>query len=616
MNFRTLSRSLGIIALLIGIVMIFSLPWASPSLGRRTAQGLNHFELRGFLALLASIVVSIVVGLLFMWGGRNNKGQMFRKEAMAVVGLSWILATVLGALPFYFSGTCRCASVRLFGEHQPPLVYHPGLLNWRVVWVPEDRLMPEDYRLIATLLDSGAVGLSPNELTDSTGLVDAAERLTQLIERHNAWANLLVLPGQEPTPTDRSNNFRIRWVKMGIADSLFESQSGFSTTGATVIADLEDPELVPHCILFWRSSTHFLGGLGIIVVFVVLLGQGSAGKALMRAEMPGPTKEGATARMQHTAWLIAGTYCALNAVLAVILYFMDLTVFDALCHAFGTMATGGFSTYNSSLGHFKSPLIEYTVILFMVLAGSNFTLLFLLLTRGSGNLFRDVEWRTFIGVIAIVTALIVVIGLAYGDFDNASDAVRYGLFQVVSIVTTTGYGTADFDTWDSFARASLFLLMFVGGCAGSTGGGLKVIRHILFFKILRLEIEHAYHPSIVRSLKLGGKPVEDPELHKNILVYFALILVIFVISWMFIVTLEPDVTWGHGIEHKLIDSASGVAATLNNIGPGLGTVGATQNYTFFSPLTKILFVWLMMIGRLEILSILVLFSVNFWRNRP
>ncbi len=456
MNYPILSRSLGIMALLIGIMMIFSLPWASPTLGHRTVQDLSQFELRGFLALLASIVVSIAVGLLLLWLGRNSRGHMFRKEAMAVVGLSWILATVLGALPFYFSGTYRCASVRLFGKNQEPLVYQSGFFRWRVVWEPTPHMSPDDYRLVAEVLDSGARGMTAENLKEATGWPDAPERLERLVRKSETWAEVLILPGEEPSPNDRIDHYRIRWVKMGIADSLFESQSGFSTTGATVIADLEDSELVPHCILFWRSSTHFLGGLGIIVVFVVILGQGSAGKALMRAEMPGPTKEGATARMQHTAWLFAGTYCALNIILAVILYFMDLTVFDALCHAFGTMATGGFSTYNASLGHFNSPLIEYTVILFMILAGSNFTLLFLLITRRSGILFRDIEWRTFVAAIGAVTALVVIIGLAYGDFTTTKEAVRFGLFQVVSIITTTGYGTSDFDTWNSFARGSLF----------------------------------------------------------------------------------------------------------------------------------------------------------------
>jgi trk system potassium uptake protein TrkH len=247
-------------------------------------------------------------------------------------------------------------------------------------------------------------------------------------------------------------------------------------------------------------------------------------------------------------------------------------------------------------------------------------------------LFEDVEWRTYALIILGVTLLVMVFGLAHGDFDSTREAVttgensepflqklsnslRYGLFQVVAILTTTGYGTHDFDGWNSFGRGVLFLLMFVGGCAGSTGGGMKVIRHILFLKILRLEVEHSFHPTVVRPLRLAGRPVDDPELYKNILVYFGLVLVIFVFSWMFLVTVEPDITWGGTQEHKLIDSASGIAATLNNIGPGLGTVGATLNYGHFSQFAKMLFTWLMMIGRLELFAIVVLFVPGFWRSR-
>jgi len=198
------------------------------------------------------------------------------------------------------------------------------------------------------------------------------------------------------------------------------------------------------------------------------------------------------------------------------------------------------------------------------------------------------------------------------------DAVRYGLFQVVSITTTTGFCTDDFDRWNSFARGILLLLMFVGGCAGSTGGGLKVIRHILFVKILRLEVEQAFHPSVVRTLRLGGETVGNPDLRRQILVYFGLITAIFVSAWLFTVALEPESTWtnyGHKPEHKLIDAASAVAATLNNIGPGLGVIGATKNYTHFSWYSKLLFIWLMMLGRLELYVILVLFVPRFWRNQ-
>jgi trk system potassium uptake protein TrkH len=517
MNFRLLSRLLGIVCLLIGGAMVFSLPWAFPELGYRKHLVYSaplEFETRGFLALLVSIVTCALAGSLLLFLGRRVEGKLYRKEAMAVVGLSWILATVLGALPYHFSGTHR--------EHG---------------------------------------------------------------------------------------------VKMHFVDCLFESQSGFSTTGATVISELEDPALVPHCILFWRSMTHFLGGLGIIVLFVVILGQGSAGKALMRAEMPGPTKEGATPRMQDTAWLFAVIYFALNLVLALLLWLLGLSPYDALCHAFGTMATGGFSTYNASVGHFDSVAVDYVVILFMVLAGTNFTLLYYLLCFQPRKLLGDVEWRAYVGTMGLITVLVILVGLLRADFASLADGVRYGLFQVVSIMTTTGYGTQDFDQWSHFGRGALFMLMFVGGCAGSTGGGMKVIRHVLFLKILRLEIEQSYHPTVVRPLWLGGKPVEESDLRKNILVYFALILAIFIFSWMFVITFEPDSTWGEESPQKLLDSASSIAATLNNIGPGLGTVGASRNYGHFSAWTKTLFLWLMMLGRLEIFSILVLFVPGFWRSR-
>jgi len=602
MNKGLLCKLLGLVAMLIGGSMAFSLPWAW-----RAPGAVWEHERAGFWALVGSMAICLVVAAALRYLGRKSSGRLFRKEAMAVVGLSWIMATVLGALPYGLSGTHRA----------------PG-------------------------------------------------------------------------------------VRMSPVDAMFEAQSGFSTTGATVLTELEDPSLVPRCILFWRSSTHFLGGLGIIVLFVAILGQGSAGKALMRTEMPGPNYYSTQARMQHTAWVLFFIYAGLNGLLTLLLFVEGLSPFDALCHAFGTMATGGFSTYNASIGHFATvpglngPLIEMTIAAFMVLAGTNFTLMYFVLIRKPGRLLADVEWRTYIALLLSATALVVGIGLYRGDFrgtngmqgkrtdsvrlskgskvrvgqdgrldvilpdqnnheaeespdaeaavlvpagsevcvgnegqlditlpvpnkrENAASApaiakaARYGLFQVVSIMTTTGFCTDDFDAWNSFGRGLLLLLMFVGGCAGSTGGGLKVIRHILFVKILRLEVEHAFHPTVVRPLRIGGQPVEDPNLRTNILVYFGLILVIFVASWLFTVTYEPAETWtnhGHMIEHKLIDGAGCVAATLNNIGPGLGVIGATKNYSNFTWPTKILFTWLMMIGRLEVFTILVLFFPAFWRSQ-
>ncbi len=535
MNLKLVSHLLGIVSWLIGLTMAFSLPAAWPNIG-----GQEKFEVSGFGALVTSIVVSLFVGILLRHFGRGAPETLYRKEAMAIVGLSWVLATILGAMPYKFAGV--------------------------------------------------------KYTQDASG----------------------------------------RPVSMGIAESLFESQSGFSTTGATVLTDIENEAWVPRCILFWRSSTHFLGGLGIIVLFVAVLGQGSAGKALMRAEMPGPSKEGSHERMQHTAWIFAAIYCGLNVILAVLLKLEGMTWFEAICHAFGTMATGGFSTLNSSLGgfeklgEFESALIEYTVILFMILAGTNFTLMYLTLLGKPLALLKDPEWRVYIGIIVICTLLVLIFGTWVnnerdadsllppgGDYEHA---FRDGLFQVVSILTTTGFGTADFDQWHNFSRALLLVLMFVGGCAGSTGGGMKVIRHILFVKILRLGIEHSYHPSVVRHIRLGGESIVDSDVARNILLYFGLVALIFSLSTQLLVGIEPDSTWANStppqpVANKLIDSSSAVAATLHNIGPGLGIVGATQNYAAFSAPSKLLFTFLMMLGRLELFAVLVLVIPAFWRDR-
>jgi len=609
MNYPLVARMLGVVAALIGVAMVFSLPWALPTLGHRTGEPINtlHTEVRGSLAILASMVISFAVAAALYRYGRRAGGVIYRKEAMAVVGLSWAMATALGAFPYLLAGVkCRPA-IRVFGgEHEVQIDgYNVGALT------------AEEHAALAALAQARARGLSESVLMEKTDSDIAGQTLAELAKRNDRWTDALILPGEEG-PADRRDRYRIRWRRMNVFDALFEAQSGFSTTGATVLSDLEDPYLVPHSLLFWRSMTHFLGGLGIIVLFVAVLGQGSAGKALMRTEMPGPTKEGSTARMQHTAWAFASIYVALNGLLVVLLMICGMSLFDAACHAFGTMATGGFSTFNASVGAFNSSAIDYVITVFMVLAGTNFALLYAITVFKPMAMVRDAEWRTYIGILLAAAAAVIGFGLAYGDFTDPLSALRYGLFQVVSIMTTTGYGTHDFDAWNSFAKGLLFLLMFVGGCAGSTGGGLKVIRHVLMTKILGQELERSYHPRVVRPLRVGATTVEDADLKTNILVYFSLISLIFGLSWLFVLTFEPDLTWGSGpehAEHKLVDSASAVAATLNNIGPGLGIVGATQNYTNFSWSSKSLFVVLMMIGRVEIFAILVLFLPGFWRAR-
>lgn len=624
MNVKLLFKLLGILSLLIGAFMLFSLFWANPRFGQHTDLSIDHdrFESEGFQGLLYSTLISLLVGLLFLLIGRGSSGRLFRKEAMAVVGLSWVLATLLGALPFMLSGTSRGPAIRVFDDTRQVMVVADGWRfwdSWQTVEVNE-----EQFDILSAVAQRPARGLSEWRLESLSGHADAALIFAQLCQQPilGKW---LLLPGEseELAPADRASHFRIDWVPMGIVDSMFESQSGFSTTGATVLSDLEDPYLVPHCILFWRASTQFLGGLGIIVLFVVILGQGSAGKALMRTEVPGPTQDNFSSRIQHSAWLFTGMYVGLNAILALILFLMGMSFFDAICHSFTTMATGGFSTYNASLGHFETlaathgGAIETTVIIFMILAGTNFTLLALMVMGQPWKLFADIEFRTYLSILALATTAIVLFGVWHADREAETlvKVIRDGAFQVVSIVTTTGFITADFDQWDQFSRGLLLVLMFVGGCAGSTGGGLKVIRHVLLVKILGIEVEHSFHPKVIRHLRLGGKPVEDDGLRQSIPIYFCLVMLLFAAGFLFLLTVEPNNTWGPVSDNKLIDSASSVVSTLNNVGPGLGTVGATQNYGHFSQPSKLMFILMMMLGRLEIFPVLVLFQPSFWRDQ-
>jgi len=624
MNYRLLSRYLGVLALLIGGFMLLSLLWAFPETGFRTDELLrpHRFEYRGFGALFLSTIISWGVGgLLYFFGAGAPKG-IYRREAMAMVGLGWALATVLGALPYLFSGACDRPAVRENQVDASLYIAAPGWSIWRR-WVAAPRLAPTEQRIVRALVDAGPVGCSANSLA-AFSAVHGADSIIEDIASRPEWHGILLMPGEhaEATPSDRASHYRLAWVPMGIIGALFESQSGFSTTGATVFTNLNDSWLVPHCILFWRASTHLLGGLGIIVLFVVILGQGSAGKALMRAEMPGPTKEGNTARMQHTAWMFGGIYLVLNAVLAILLMLMGVSLFDALCHSFATMATGGFSTYNLSVAHFQglpginADAIEYLITFFMFLAGANFLLLYLLACGLYRIVWTDLEFRVYGLILLVLTVIIATTGLVLNDpgFDSVSDAVRISLFQTVSVQTTTGFATADFDQWNNFSRALLLLTMFIGGCSGSTAGGIKVIRYVLLVKILGMELEHSYRPRVVRVLRIGGKPIDDQELRRNILVYFAVLVSIFVVSWLIVVAVEPGSTWDGAEGNKLIDSASAVIASLNNIGPGLGVCGAAQNFSNFCDINKLLFIFLMMIGRLEIFAVLVLFLPGFWRD--
>lgn len=437
------------------------------------------------------------------------------------------------------------------------------------------------------------------------------------------------------TPT-----YRLAGVPMSLADSIFESVSGFSTTGASVLTQLEVPEgiiscedearagklaYIPRSVLFWRCFTHWLGGMGIIVLFVAILGQlGAGGKALMKREVPGPVSDSVRPRIRETATVMWSIYLGLSALMFAVLCLQGLNIYESLCHAFATLATGGFSTRNASVGSFQSPTLEYTIIIFMILAGTNFNLYYLLL-KGSKRIgrtslrgritdvFSDPEYRVYLAIIAVATAAISFLLWKNAHYETIMDSIRHALFNVVAVMTTTGFGTENFVLWPLFTQGLLLLLMFVGGCSGSTGGGVKVIRFIVLFKVLQREGERSFRPNLVRPLRLAGRKIHD-SVGQDVLVYFCFIAAIVAGSWLLIIGVEPNEQWANsGTSNKLMDCASAAISCLNNIGPGLGVCGPHSNYTAFSDTSKLIFSVLMLLGRLELFAIIVLLIPDFWK---
>ncbi len=429
---------------------------------------------------------------------------------------------------------------------------------------------------------------------------------------------------------------------MSWADAMFEAQSGFSTTGASVFGDVENITNIPRCILFWRATTHYLGGLGIMVLFVAILGSSGAGKVFMKLEMTGKGT-GPQKSIQKTAMILFWIYTGLCVVLALVLWCLGLTPFDAICHAFSVIATGGFSNFNASAGHFVThgyrfaAAIEWTLILFMFLASCNFILLYTVLRGGLRHCLRDTEFLAFLGIVLFAATSIFAVGSINKDFDAHGTAevpiagvpiapgendgiappalsLRLATFQVVSIISTTGLCTDDYQEWNSYSYGIILVLMFLGGCAGSTAGGIKVIRYVIAWKTIRMEVERCFRPNVVRSLFVNAGAVERDAIY-NVLVYFVTVFVIAVSGTLLVLLLEPNTTWdGMDPLRKLLDSFSAVASTMNNVGPGFGVIGAKGNYGAFTDASKLLFTWLMMLGRLEVFVVLALFHPGFWKK--
>ncbi len=483
MNYLILSRFLGLFFALFGLCMLPAAVW-----------GVVYGEHRSLLAFLGSIAVCEALGGLLWWTGRRSEGRMYSREALAIVGVGWLVAAALGGLPYWFGG----------------MFSNP-------------------------------------------------------------------------------------------VDAYFESMSGFTTTGASVLADIE---IQDRSLIFWRSFTHWLGGMGIIVLFISILPYlGAGGKQLFKHESPGPDPRGLAPKIRDTAAILWKIYLGITIALTALLMIQGVSFYESLCHTFGTVATGGFSTRNASVAAYQGLGIEITIIVFMVLAGSNFSLFFAMLGGDRKALLKDPEWRSYMLILTLATAAITANLWLESAVDSLATALRHASFTVTSIMTTTGYVTADFDRWPHFSKAVLLVLMFVGGSAGSTGGGLKVIRLMILWKVAWARIHKAYAPRTVQTLRIGNDVI-SPDLQHTVLVFFLLFLSAFTMGTIVMTALGMD----------LVSALSAVAATLNNVGPGFGAVGPTTTFADLPSAGKAVLALLMGIGRIELFAILVLFSPGFWRR--
>ncbi len=579
MSFPRICRFLSYLSFILGASMLLALPWSFSFMGQT-----ESFDSRSFFALTGAMLVCAAIGGILRFFGRNvvliesrvkdeigestyNPDDMYetqektpdptpshllRRESIAVVGLSWILAGLLTSIPFLFSGVIR---------------------------------------------DKDASG--------------------------------------KPIP-------------MSVVDCLFESFSGVTGFGASVISDVEDPVCIPKAIQFWRCELHFLGGLGIMVLFVAILGARSAGKSLLLTEMPRSSNDSPYAQARNTAIALLSVYVTLNLVLTLLLRLEGMSFYDAVCHSFACVATGGFSSRNASIDSFHCPVIELTLIIFMLISSCNYALLYYAGTWekkridmgapegkkqykyefGIFKLLKNTEFRLFVFIFLLATVLVSGSCWLHGDFlpegqkNNLSwsslcESFRCCGFQVASIVSSTGFGLKEYDTWNDFSRGILFALIFTGGCVGSTTCGLKFMRLIVLCKTLRIEIERVFRPKIVRVLQIQGKPVDDSdEMRRSVLTYFALYAMIFVMACVLLLAIEPASTWTNNdfsANDQMFDSITATATAFNCVGPSFG-ITASGNFGLFHAPAKILFIVLMLMGRLEIYILLVFLHPSFWKG--
>ena len=497
MNWRSILKIQGLLLVILSIAMLFPLAFSLYYGSNDTNQ------------ILSGIVISLVTGIILLVSCKS-KEPLRPREGFVIVTTGWILASLFGALPFYF---------------------------------------------------------------------------------HEAF----------------DGNF---------INCVFETMSGFTTTGATIVTDIES---LPKGLLFWRSLTHWLGGMGIILLAIALLPiLGLSSTQMFRAEVPGPTMDKISPKIKDTAKILWMIYAGMTVLETTLLMFGGMDLFNALSHTFGTLATGGFSTLNGSIAGFDSLYIEIVIMFFMYLAGINFVLHFHLIKGNFSNFLSNREWRFYTAVLLLaITAITLNIHFTdYTDLqladhpmlsiykENIGTCIRYASFQVVSITTTTGFVSTDFDIWPAFSKILLILLMFIGGSAGSTGGGIKQIRIMIILRFIKNEIKKLTYPRAYFSLKIGDQSIQEYVV-RNVIAFFLIFMFLFAGITLFLTFMGYDI----------VTSFSATIATLGNIGPGLARVGAVENYAFFDPISKIVLIFSMLLGRLELYSVLILFYTLFYPKR-
>ena len=383
-------------------------------------------------------------------------------------------------------------------------------------------------------------------------------------------------------------------------DAFFETVSGFTTTGASILTEVES---LSRSGLFWRSFTHWVGGMGVLVFVMAILPMTDGhGMHLMRAEVPGPSVGKLVSRMSDSAKILYGIYLAMTLLEIVLLMLGGMPLFDACIHSFGSAGTGGFSSRNLSVGAYNSPYFDVVIGIFMLLFGVNFNLYYFLLIRRFRDVLKSEELRAYLLIVgAAVVVIAVDISHLYG---SALTSLRHAFFQVSSIITTTGYATADFNVWPTFSKGILVVLMFVGACAGSTGGGIKVARVVILVKSALADMRKMLHPNAVSTVRFEGKPLPERNL-RGVHVFISVYLLVFTVSFL-LLSLE---------DFDLITTFTALAACINNIGPGLEVVGPTGNFSAFSPAAKLLLSFNMLVGRLEIFPMLLLVAPSIWKRR-